>query len=292
LPRLQLICRGGGTACAASPTAAVADGGLLDGIMYATGQLQEGIQPFETRFRVEFHEEADGRTRLEIRQWLPEQQADPSEEGCLEAFTKLDATLMSGQAVGADRRGEAAKLIYVSNVSLDGYIEDEHGRFDWTATDDELFAFITDLVRPVGTYLYGRRLYETMAVWETDPALGAQSELMGDFANVWQAASKVVYSTTLDAVSTANTRLERNFDPASVRDMKALTTSDLIVGGASLAAHALEAGLVDECHLFIRPILVGGGKPALPRHVRTDLEMLDERRLSNGVVYLRYRIPT
>jgi dihydrofolate reductase len=185
-----------------------------------------------------------------------------------------------------------AKLIYVSNVSLDGYIEDEHGRFDWTAPDDELFAFITDLVRPVGTYLYGRRLYDTMAVWETDPALAAQSELMADFANVWQAASKVVYSTTLDAVSTAKTRLERNFDPASIRDMKASATSDLTVGGAHLAAHALEAGLVDECHLFIRPVLVGAGKPALPGDTRADLELQDDRRLSNGVVYLRYRIST
>jgi dihydrofolate reductase len=185
-----------------------------------------------------------------------------------------------------------AKLIYVSNVSLDGYIEDEHGRFDWTAPDDELFAFITDLVRPVGTYLYGRRLYDTMAVWETDPALAAQSELMADFANVWQAADKVLYSTTLDAVSTAKTRLERNFDPAAVRAMKASATGDLTVGGAHLAAHALEAGLVDECHLFIRPVLVGGGKPALPSDTRADLELLDDRRLGNGVVYLRYRIPT
>jgi dihydrofolate reductase len=185
-----------------------------------------------------------------------------------------------------------AKLIYVSNVSLDGYIEDEHGRFDWTAPDDELFAFITDLVRPVGTYLYGRRMYDTMAPWETDPALAAQSELMADFANVWQAADKVVYSTTLDAVSTAKTRLEHNFDPASVRDMKASATRDLTVGGAHLAAHALEAGLVDECHLFIRPVLVGGGKPALPSDTRADLELLDDRRLGNGVVYLRYRIPT
>jgi dihydrofolate reductase len=185
-----------------------------------------------------------------------------------------------------------AKLIYVSNVSLDGYIEDEHGSFDWTAPDDELFAFITDLVRPVGTYLYGRRMYDTMAVWETDPALAAQSELMADFANVWQAASKVVYSTTLDAVSTAKTRLERNFDPASVREIKASSTSDLTVGGPHLAAHALKAGLVDGCHLFIRPVLVGGGKPALPSHTRADLELLDDRRLGNGVVYLRYRIPT
>ena len=185
-----------------------------------------------------------------------------------------------------------AKLIYVSNVSLDGYIEDEHGRFDWTEPDDELFAFITDLVRPVGTHLYGRRLYDTMAVWETDPALAAQSEAIADFANVWQAADKVVYSTTLDAVSTANTRLERTFDPASVRDMKASATRDLTVGGAHLAAHAFKAGLVDECHLLIRPVLIGGGKLGFPGDTRVDLELLDARPLSKGVVYLRYGIPT
>ncbi|TML11241.1 MAG: deaminase [Actinobacteria bacterium] len=182
-----------------------------------------------------------------------------------------------------------AKLIYVSNVSLDGYIEDEHGNFDWTAPNDEVFAFITDLVRSVGTYLYGRRMYDTMAVWETDPALSAQSELMGDFANIWQAAEKVVYSTTLDAVATAKTKLERNFDPDSVRDMKASATSDLTVGGPNLAAHAFKAGLVDEFHLFIIPVLVGGGKPSLPVDTRAELELLDERRFSNGVVYLRYR---
>jgi len=180
--------------------------------------------------------------------------------------------------------------MYVSNVSADGYIEDEHGSFDWTAPDDELFAFITDLVRPVGTHLYGRRLYQTMSPWETDPTLAAQSKLMADFASVWQAADKVVYSTTLDAVSTAKTRLERTFDPVAVRDMKASATSDLIVGGGHLAAHALKSGLVDECHLLIRPILVGAGKPALPSHVRTDLELLDERHVSNGVMYLRYRV--
>jgi dihydrofolate reductase len=185
-----------------------------------------------------------------------------------------------------------AKLIYVTNTSLDGYIEDEHGSFDWTATDDEVFAFITDLVRPVGTYLYGRRLYETMAPWETEPALAAKSKLWADFADVWQAADKVVYSTTLDAVSTANTRLESEFDPASVRGMKASATSDLTVGGAHLAAQAFQAGLVDECHLLIRPVLVGAGKPALPSHIRTDLELLDERQIGNGVMYLRYRIPT
>ena len=131
-----------------------------------------------------------------------------------------------------------------------------------------------------------------MAVWETDPALAAQSELRADFANMWQAANKVVYSTTLDAVSTARTRLEHNFDPASVRDMKSSATSDLTVGGALLAAHALKAGLVDECHLFIRPILLGGGKPALPSDTRAELELLDDRRFSEGVVYLRYGVLT
>ena len=183
-----------------------------------------------------------------------------------------------------------ADLIYITNVSVDGYIEDEHGRFDWTDPDDELFVFITDLVRPVGTWLYGRRLYDAMAVWETDPALAARSSLMADFANVWQAADKVVYSTTLEAASTANTRLERAFEPASVRDMKAAATSDLTVGGAQLAAHAFTSGLVDECHLFIHPVLVGGGKPALPRDARIDLELLDERRFGNSVVYLRHRV--
>ena len=183
-----------------------------------------------------------------------------------------------------------AKLLYVTNVSLDFYIEDEHGSFNWSTAGDDFFMFITDLMRPLGTHLYGRRLYETMAIWETDPALGAQSELTADFAAVWQAPEKVVYSTTLDAVSTAKTRLEHTFDPASVRDMKASSTSDLFVGGAHLAAHALEAGLVDECHLFIRPVLLGGGKPALPSGSRVDLELLDDRRLSNGVVYFRYRV--
>ena len=185
-----------------------------------------------------------------------------------------------------------AKLIYVSNVSLDGFIEDEHGSFEWSAPDDDRFAFITDLVRPVETHLYGRRMYEPMAVWETDPALAAQSELGADFAHVWQAADKVVYSTTLDTVSTANTRLERRFDPDSIRAMKAAASSDLAVGGPNLAAHAFEAGLVDECHLFICPVLVGRGKPSLPSELHTKLELLDERRFDNGDVYVRYRIPS
>jgi dihydrofolate reductase len=183
-----------------------------------------------------------------------------------------------------------AKLIYVTNVSLDGYIEDAHGSFEWTAPSDELFSFITDLVRPVGTYLFGRRMYETMAVWETDPALAAESELRADFANVWQAAGKIVYSTTLHVVSTANTRLESRFDPDSVRDMKTSAISDLTVGGPTLAAHAFKAGLVDECQLFMYPVLVGQGKPAFPSDARIQLELLEERRFGNGVVNLHYRI--
>ena len=183
-----------------------------------------------------------------------------------------------------------AKLIYVTNVSLDGYMEDESGAFDWFPPGDEYFAFITDLLRSAGTFLYGRRLYEAMAVWETDAALAAQSDLMADFANAWQAASKVVYSTTLAAVSTADTRLERRFDPAAVRELKATASSDLTVGGANLATQAFQAGLVDECRLFVWPVVVGGGKPGLPTGIRADLELLDERRFRDGVVYLRYRL--
>jgi dihydrofolate reductase len=183
-----------------------------------------------------------------------------------------------------------AKLIYVTNVSLDGFIEDEHGDFGWTEPNDEQFAFITELIRPIGTYLYGRRLYESMAVWETEPALAAQSELTADFAHVWQAADKIVYSTTLDAVFTGNSRLERRFDPDAIRTMKAAATRDLMLGGANFAAHAFRAGLVDECHLFIGPVLVGRGKPALPGDLRVELELLDERRFDNGILYVRYGI--
>jgi dihydrofolate reductase len=183
-----------------------------------------------------------------------------------------------------------AKLIYLANASLDGFIEDANGNFNWTEPSDEVFAFITDLVRPAGTYLYGRRIYETMAVWETDPAFAAESELMGEFARVWQAANKVVYSTTLDEVSTARTHIERNFDPDAVRELKASAAGDLTVAGANLAAQAFHAGLVDECQLLIYPVFVGSGKPSLPRDMRADLELLDERRFNNGVVYLRYRV--
>ena len=157
-----------------------------------------------------------------------------------------------------------AKLIYSAITSLDGYIEDEDGTFDWAVPDAEVHTVINDLQRPVGTYLYGRRMYEMMVGWETDPTLAAQSQLMGDFAQIWQAADKIVYSTTLQTVSTARSRIERDFDPEAVRQMKASAGRDLTVGGPALAASAFRAGLVDECHLFIAPILVGGGKGASP----------------------------
>ena len=182
------------------------------------------------------------------------------------------------------------KLIYIANVSLDGYIEDSHGNLDWTTPDDEVFAFITDLLRSSGTYLYGRRMYETMAVWETDSTLAARSSLTARCAKVWQAADKVVYSSSLAAPSTANTRVERHFDPSAVRHLKAAATRDLLVGGPNLAAQALVAGLVDELQLFVWPVLLGGRKPALPTDMRADLELLNEHRFSNGVMQLRYRL--
>jgi dihydrofolate reductase len=182
-----------------------------------------------------------------------------------------------------------AKLIYSAITSLDGYIEDAHGSFDWAEPDDEVHTFVNDLERPIGTYLYGRRMYETMAGWETDPTPAEQSPAMRDFAQMWQAADKVVYSTTLEKASTARTRIERTFDPGAVREMMASAERDLTVGGAAIAAHAFRAGLVDESHLFLTPIIVGGGKRALPDNVRVELELLDERRFGNGVVFLRYR---
>jgi dihydrofolate reductase len=185
-----------------------------------------------------------------------------------------------------------AKLVYLTNASLDGYIEDEHGVVDLYELDDDVFAATTALLRSFGTFLYGRRLYETMAHWETNPALAKQSDLTADFASAWQAADKIVYSTTLTAVSTTTTRLERDFDPDAVQELKATATSDLTIGGANLAAQAMAAGLVDECQLFVWPMIVGGGKPALPAGIRTNLELLDEHRFDNGVVHLRYRIPT
>jgi dihydrofolate reductase len=182
------------------------------------------------------------------------------------------------------------RLIYASNMSLDGSTEDEHGKFDWAPPDDDVFTFITDLMRSAGTYLYGRRMYETMAVWETDSALAAQSDLMADYASAWQAADKVVYSSTLTATSTANTQLERHFEPRAVQDLKSAASRDLIVGGPNLAAQALAAGLVDELRLFVWPVVLGGRNPALANGTRADLELLDEHRFRNGVVHLRYGV--
>jgi dihydrofolate reductase len=184
------------------------------------------------------------------------------------------------------------KLIYTAITSLDGYIEDEEGKFDWAEPDAEVHAFVNDLERGAGTYLYGRRMYETMVGWETDPSLAEQSPVMADFAAIWQAADKVVYSTTLETVSTARTRIERAFQADAVRAMKAQAEQDLTVGGANLAAHAFEAGLVDECHLYLVPVVVGGGKRSLPEGMRVNLELIDERRFGNGTVHLRYRTMT
>jgi len=181
------------------------------------------------------------------------------------------------------------KLIYSSISSLDGYVADEDGNFDWAAPAEEVHAFINDLDRPLGTYLYGRRMYETMTGWETDPTLAEQSPQMEDFARIWQSADKIVYSKTLEAVSTARTRIERGFDPEAVQRMKTVAERDLIVGGPELASQAFEAGLVDECHLFVAPMVVGGGKRSLPGNVRMKLELLDERRFVSGMVYLYYR---
>ena len=182
-----------------------------------------------------------------------------------------------------------AKLIYSAIMSLDGYIADEHGNFDWAEPDEEVHAFINDLERPVGTYLYGRRMYETMAAWETVDAGPDQRPGQRDFAQVWRAADKIVYSRTLQDVSTPRTRLERAFEPDSVRVMKAQAERDLSVGGPDLAAQAIKAGLVDVYQLFVTQIIVGGGKRALPAGYRQALELQDERRFVNGTIYLHYR---
>ena len=179
-----------------------------------------------------------------------------------------------------------AKLIYTAITSLDGYIEDEHGSFDWSAPDEDVHAFVNDLERRIGTYLYGRRLYETMVYWETDDD---QAAVARDYAEIWRAAEKVVYSRTLQKASSEKTRIEREFDAAAIRRLKESSRSDISIGGAELAGQAIAEGLVDECHLFLGPVLVGGGKRALPAGVHAELELLEERRFRSGVVYLRCR---
>ena len=180
-----------------------------------------------------------------------------------------------------------AKLIYASICSLDGYVSDADGNFSWARPDDELHAFVNDIERPIGTYLYGRRMYETMVFWET---FEDDEPVTADYAEIWRAAEKVVYSTTLQTAASARTRIEREFDPRAVGEIKEGADRDISVGGAGLAAHALAAGLVDELHLFLNPVVVGGGKRSLPDAVRVELELLDERRFASGVVYVRYSV--
>jgi dihydrofolate reductase len=183
-----------------------------------------------------------------------------------------------------------AKLIYSAIASLDGYIEDENGKFDWAAPGDELHAFVNDLERPIGTYLYGRRMYETMVYWETVSTGSEQRVVSRDFAEIWRAAEKRVYSRTLDAPSSARTQIEREFDPQAIRELKESSSRDISVGGPELAAQALGADLVDEIHLFLAPVTVGGGKRALPSGLRISLELLDHRSIDQGVVHLHYGV--
>jgi dihydrofolate reductase len=179
------------------------------------------------------------------------------------------------------------KLIYAAITSLDGYVADEDGNFDWSEPDEEVHAYVNDLQRGIGTHLYGRRMYEVLVVWETMSETEGPSYIQ-EYAEIWRAADKIVYSKTMETVASQRTRIERDFDPEAVRELKARTARDLLVAGPSLAAQAFEAGLVDECHLFVSPVIVGGGNQALPDGVRMDLELLDERRFGNGTVHLRY----
>jgi dihydrofolate reductase len=182
-----------------------------------------------------------------------------------------------------------ASLIYSAIASLDGYVEDDEGRFEWAAPDEEVVGFINEIERPIGTYLYGRRMYETMVFWESAPLDDGSPLTDRDFARTWQAADKVVYSRTLASVSSARTRIERDFDAAEIRRLKMAVPRDLTVGGAELAGQAIESGLVDELQLFVVPVVVGGGKAWLPSHLHLHLELLESRRFASGFVYLRYR---
>jgi dihydrofolate reductase len=181
------------------------------------------------------------------------------------------------------------RLIYSAITSADGYVEDAAGNFGWAAPDEEVLCFVNDLERPVGTYLYGRRMYQTMVYWETAQRLPDLPSSVRDFTSIWQAADKIVFSRTLESASSARTRIERDFDPGMIAKLKSAADHDITVGGAALAGQAIAAGLVDELQLILAPALVGGGKPALPSDVRFDLELLDTHRFGNGAVYLRYR---
>lgn len=183
-----------------------------------------------------------------------------------------------------------SKLIYATNMSLDGYTEDENGSFDWGAPSEQLHSFFNDLLRPIGTHLYGRAMYEVMTYWETALSLPDQNEIENDFARIWQNAEKIVYSTTLTTASSNNTRVEPTFDPVAVRNLKVTAAQDISISGAQLAAQAFQAGLIDECHLIVHPIILGGGKPALPKNLRLDLKLVNEQRFDGDVVHLHYLV--
>lgn len=190
---------------------------------------------------------------------------------------------------GASTVSAVARLIYSAIASLDGYVADEEGKWDWSVPDDDVHALVNDLARPLGTWLLGRRMYEVLVAWET---IDDEDPVIRDFAEIWRSADKVVYSRTLQAASTARTRIEREFDPETVRRMKAESERDLSIAGPGVAAHAFRAGLIDEIQLYLSPIIVGAGNPALPDGVKVPLELLDERRFGNAVVHLRYRVAT
>ncbi len=195
-----------------------------------------------------------------------------------------------GEAGSRDTLGAMAKLIYAPITSLDLYVADESGNFDWAAPDEEVHTFVNDLTRTVGTMLLGRRMYDVLAAWESDEMLVDEEPAIRDFATIWRATDKVVYSRSLESASRARTRIERRFDPEAIRRLKATADRDVSVGGPDLAAEAFRGGLVDEIHMFLNPIIVGGGTAALPDGVKLRLELLDERRFGNGVAYLRYGV--
>ncbi|MGH2759816.1 MAG: dihydrofolate reductase family protein [Actinomycetota bacterium] len=183
-----------------------------------------------------------------------------------------------------------AELVYTAITSLDGYVADASDNFDWAAPDEEVHAFVNDLSRPIGTFLLGRRMYEVLVVWEDPMMLEDESSAIRDFAQIWRSADKIVFSTTLGDVSSARTRIERTFEPDAVRELKASADRDISVAGPHLAAEAIRAGLVDEISLFLNPIVVGSGNASLPDDFRAELELQDEHRFSNGVVYVRYLV--
>jgi dihydrofolate reductase len=207
--------------------------------------------------------------------------------GAAAASSRISSRASATRAEHKD--GGTAKLIYLALTSLDGYVADEDGKFDWAEPDEEVHTFINDLDRPVGTYLLGRRMYEVLVAWET-VSLDDQPPYIRDFAEIWRATDKVVYSRTLEAASSARTRLERDFDPEAVRQLKEEAGGDLSIAGPELAAHAFKAGLIDECRLFLAPVVVGSGTQSLPDGIRVGLELLDERRFRNGMVHLRYGV--